>query len=252
MSNYRKIFIGLLIIIGLVFLGYKYYSYLKLNKLYDSLTNSELANYYDLFSLEFKREPNSLDEFKSFLKPQNEVLYNLIELSELNYSNDEPNNGIFYLKGFDNVDNKLSKIVILDDLNFFKSLFLKGDIVVGEKGGNWHLPFNFIYKIHKGGIKEMDTINWVKFYENYLNCPDGIKLKQSSIGKDQNSFEIRVQNGEIKIHPLKFIENDNEPSDNTKILIKEYIANSKYFRVKDSVYLYLISIYNIEDIECVN
>lgn len=128
-KNKIKIILLLLVIVFLVFLKYKWDDYKSKKQIYNyhigfvfedivlKLSQNQIPLTKNNFDIQVKKQP-FFSGYKGLL-------------DKLNYSILYKKDSIYiYEFGFDNTDNKLANQYLSKDVSFFKSFFIKGDLLI--------------------------------------------------------------------------------------------------------------------------
>lgn len=229
-----------------LFLYVKLERFQKVRQDIKEIKKSSLAKYLRVYDLTENRPLANIEEFKDYIRKKDVSLYETIEDIDLKYVRfPKDNYGQLYLKGFDNEDDSLRVVLELYNINFFNSLFLKGDILL-EFEYKFKRNYNTLYEVKEDSVFEVEKVDIVNVYKKYLKCKE-IKLKDSvPYGNQYKSTKrkVMIKKGEI-IYDRSF---EFSLSKKTMAIIETELKRKELD--EDRFYVIDFISYNIEELDC--
>ncbi|PID69688.1 MAG: hypothetical protein CR989_00375 [Flavobacteriales bacterium] len=180
----RNIILLLILLILLSFSVMKYSVYINKKKIYNEDFWIDFAINHKNYNLHLKEKDFNLKDFKDYINlnnPKFEIDFSKKDnFKKLNFNIKRIKDSIYiYDYGFDNLD----KVYVVKNISFLNSLFVKGDLVLykniiypfGNKitYDSIPLPPPAIPDNILDSIKELDSLDRMKFLDNYKDLGSG-------------------------------------------------------------------------------
>jgi hypothetical protein len=221
-----------------VYLMYKYFVFFDIRKNINLVDSDLLYKYSEIYVATNNKYPKDIMEFKEFVKKIDAQHYK--DISQISLKSDSLSMQFYHI-GYDGEDDFLDEIYSIKSVNFFESIFKKGDIIIPII-----IPFDFKYNhyylIEKNNITKGNRFNVVEAYKSYLNCDELLHNPKELL--EPELAVLNIKNGQIYFVYNSFNLASTEAIKNE---IMQFVKNEEY----NSLHNIKIKELNIESFECI-
>lgn len=239
-KNRKNKILLLLFSLILFFIIIKIFNFINIRNDVNEINNTSFKKYLRIYSLTEGKAPINIFELKKYIKHRDLVLYNKIKNIELKFMNDDFG-GKYYLVGFDGVNDSLKKTYKLNNVGFFSSIFIKGDLEI-DLFYDIRKKANIFYRIEKDSLIKLKTINPLDFYRSKLKCN---RIKKDDSDSQKTYFtEIVIRKGFVSCYY------NNGLSKKSIEVILEGIKKNEISKDNKNFYYIFLMMPNFENFDC--
>jgi hypothetical protein len=239
MKKFRKLIVIIPVIFMVLVFFYKYYKFVQFKKIIGSIDYSEMLTWSRIYLYENNKFVENSIEFNEYIKKYNLELFNKLE--KIEYYPIYHNNNFhgFYMFGFDSVNDSLNVNYNIETMSFFKSFFVKGDLLFSAIKLQKEYKRNIVYELNNGVFVEVVDFPILTYLKKDLGC-DKIRPKDLTVNKMHGVF--RVEGKDIDVYFSDF-------SNYSVSIIKKWILEKLEIR-ENKIYILNLKFVNFEDVEC--
>ncbi len=237
--KFRKAIVIIPVILIILVFIFKYYKFTQFKKIITSIDYSEMLTWSRIYLYENNEFVENSIIFNEYIKKFDLELFHKLE--EIDYYPIYNNNNFhgFYMFGFDGVNDSLKVNYNIENINFIKSFFVKGDLLFSQIHLQKEYKPNIVYELNNGNLVEIVDFPIVMYLKEYLGC-NKIRPKDLTVKKMHGVF--RIEGEEINVYFSNY-------SNYSICIIKKLILGKLEIK-ENTVYVLNLKFINFEDIEC--
>lgn len=224
-----------ILVIGILLLGYSFYSFYVERQTIEYVNNSSLFEYYSEYQILYGQKNFDSKMFAEWIKKRDINLGQIMEMKKFHYLNDDGYKGFYWASKPNLETSSFSEYSFLDFFKQKKSIeFHPSEIKAKYESG-------YYYEVDNDSLgegKKMNLENLLREYKHHLKCK---KVFSNALNTKTISMFFNIENLEIRIIYSDFNKESEE-------IIKE-MATNHGSNINSSFFL-LFDFPDLEDFKC--